>query len=489
MRPPCTAGLTLTLALVLALTACSSDTAAPPASSPASTTVTTTTTPLATRGGFVGTRWSVVGLITGGITEPPPEGSDVHITFDTGGWIDGSLGCNSMSGQRVPDGATLVLGGVGNTKMACGDVIDWLDLREHLYGPVTVTVHDDGSAELVTDKGTIILLTSATVEPSLTLPAGFSAERPAPFPLREFDWDPEGPSTLELLEGTLRIDGDCAYVDPDWGGSPILVVFPAAQTFLSSDGDSIWGLGEVVSAGHEVALGGYGREPSTDDAEWEWSPSTFSLVQPWADGCLARDLWFLESIRPVEAADGSAALTAGDEEPTAGAPEGQEGAAGSDGALDEDAAMYAEEFGITLDEARSRLMLQFDLDEPIAEIVRLEGGRVAGWGIDHEPEYTGYVILKGDEPVRPETAAILAEVPFLEVRLGVDHTVDELLAAIRQLPAEVRAAVTFTDIDVEANAVSIGAPDEETATWMREVVAESMSVPVIVEVAEPTHTD
>jgi hypothetical protein len=121
--------------------------------------------------------------------------------------------------------------------------------------------------------------------------------RPVSFPLLPFD--PDGTMTLALQGGVLRIEGACVYVHPT-PRPPILVLLPAGYTYLSADGSSLWVLGHVVSDGEHVAIGGHGKEPVFDDPEWEWSLSTFDLVQPWADECVARDLWLVNSMSSTE---------------------------------------------------------------------------------------------------------------------------------------------------------------------------------------------
>ena len=129
---------------------------------------------------------------------------------------------------------------------------------------------------------------------------------------------------------------------------------------------------------------------------------------------------------------------------------------------------YAAEFGVSDSEAEKFLELQNLLDAPIAAIVRAETGRIAGFGIEHHPRFTGYVVLQGHEPPSTESLSIVDKFPgLIEIRTGADHTIDELLSAIKGLPDEVRQGVTFTDVDVAANAVVLGAlraADADTLT-------------------------
>ena len=61
-----------------------------------------------------------------------------------------------------------------------------------------------------------------------------------------------------------------------------------------------------------------------------------------------------------------------------------------------EAEQYALEYGVTGDEAQRRLDRAAALKGVVQEIVAAENGRVAGWGLVHEPEFGGWVYLVGN---------------------------------------------------------------------------------------------
>ena len=107
----------------------------------------------------------------------------------------------------------------------------------------------------------------------------------------------------------------------------------------------------------------------------------------------------------------------------------------------------------------------------MAAIREAEAERVAGWGIDHSPTFTGWVLLTGTEaPTAVSTATGEANAD-LEIRTGAAHTYNELLRAKQALretgpvgrvddlgdnPAGALDMISFTAVDMAANAVEIG---------------------------------
>ena len=132
-------------------------------------------------------------------------------------------------------------------------------------------------------------------------------------------------------------------------------------------------------------------------------------------------------------------------------------------------ASYASDYSVSLAEAQRRLDRIQPLQEILASIRSLEDARLAGWGIDHGPSFGGWVWLTGDDPPGAAAAAVAAAHADVRIRTGADHSHAELLAAQQSLfrngatgrvndgPAPgVARMVTFTGIDMAANAVRIG---------------------------------
>ncbi len=130
---------------------------------------------------------------------------------------------------------------------------------------------------------------------------------------------------------------------------------------------------------------------------------------------------------------------------------------------------YASDYSVSLAEAQRRLDRIQPLQEILASIRGLEAARLAGWGIDHGPSFGGWVWLTGDDPPGAAAAAVAAAHADVRIRTGADHSHAELLAAQQGLfrngatgrvndgPAPgIARMVTFTGIDMAANAVRIG---------------------------------
>ena len=130
---------------------------------------------------------------------------------------------------------------------------------------------------------------------------------------------------------------------------------------------------------------------------------------------------------------------------------------------------YASDYSVSLAEAQRRLDRIQPLQEILASIRDLEAARLAGWGIDHGPSFGGWVWLTGDDPPSAAAARVAAAHADVEIRTGADHSHAELLAAQQSLfrngatgrvndgpAAGVARMVTYTGIDMAANAVRIG---------------------------------
>ncbi len=104
------------------------------------------------------------------------------------------------------------------------------------------------------------------------------------------------------------------------------------------------------------------------------------------------------------------------------------------------------------------------LPQILDSIREIENTRIAGWGTDPNT-LKGWVLLAGDEPPNPDAARIASAHDDIDIRIGAEHTHAELLTAKRELfnhieptgvLADIERIVTFTGIDMEANAVRIG---------------------------------
>jgi hypothetical protein len=110
-------------------------------------------------------------------------------------------------------------------------------------------------------------------------------------------------------------------------------------------------------------------------------------------------------------------------------------------ALAQDAAVYAAQNGVSLDEAMYRLRAQ---EETVAATDRLQAlyqDRLAGIAIEHHPEYRIVVLLTGTQPVADEAIAAGGRTVPVTFHIGAPATRDQVLAAIAKHQAEIRAAL------------------------------------------------
>lgn len=135
-------------------------------------------------------------------------------------------------------------------------------------------------------------------------------------------------------------------------------------------------------------------------------------------------------------------------------------------------ASYAADYSVTHQEAQRRLDRIQPLQDILASIRELESARLAGWGIDHTGTFTGWVWLTGNGAPSAAAATIADTHTDMQIRTGATHSLAALLAAQTGLfqdvgptghvtggpetLAQIQRIVTFTDIDMRANAIEVG---------------------------------
>ena len=144
---------------------------------------------------------------------------------------------------------------------------------------------------------------------------------------------------------------------------------------------------------------------------------------------------------------------------------------GTQDPVDVAVASYASDYNVTHTEAQRRLDRIQPLQDILAEIRSHETARLAGWGIDHTAAFGGWVWLTGDQPPTTDAAATADAHTDVQIRTGATHSHAELLAAQTGLfrntatghttggpesLSQVKLIVTYTDIDLRANALEIG---------------------------------
>jgi hypothetical protein len=122
---------------------------------------------------------------------------------------------------------------------------------------------------------------------------------------------------------------------------------------------------------------------------------------------------------------------------------------------------YAKEYSVSMKEAERRSVRSDELKALLLKIVAAEDGRIAGWGLVHEPQFGGWVYLAGDAPPTAATAAIQRQNADVYIQLGADYTLAELKDAMKQrstweaIPESMRDRLAWTDIDVRANSLVV----------------------------------
>ncbi|MBM16925.1 MAG: META domain-containing protein [Acidimicrobiales bacterium] len=112
---------------------------------------------------LVGVQWSVVSLEVDGETLLPPDGADVHVTFETAGRLSGNLGCNRFETAWTGEDDDPDEIGTAWTEMGCVDVDDWFEVAYLLNSTYQngwyLVVRDDvgDTVELETPAGVIVL--------------------------------------------------------------------------------------------------------------------------------------------------------------------------------------------------------------------------------------------------------------------------------------------------------------------------------------------
>ena len=146
----------------------------------------------------------------------------------------------------------------------------------------------------------------------------------------------------------------------------------------------------------------------------------------------------------------------------------------STGDADPAVASYARDYSVSETEAERRLERIDAIYEVIGAIRVFEANRLAGWGIDHAGAFTGWVWLTGTEAPNVDAAALANAHSDVEIRLGAAHSLQDLLDAqdsfgdgsdigpvghVAEGPealADYSNIVTFTEVDMGANALHIG---------------------------------
>ena len=110
-------------------------------------------------------------------------------------------------------------------------------------------------------------------------------------------------------------------------------------------------------------------------------------------------------------------------------------------ALAQDASEYARQNGVRLAEAMLRLRAQEESVAATDRIQQMYAERLAGISIQHQPDYRIVVLLTGGEPV-PDQSVLAGGINVpIEFRTGAPASRAEIVAAMREHQAAIRAAL------------------------------------------------
>jgi len=142
---------------------------------------------------------------------------------------------------------------------------------------------------------------------------------------------------------------------------------------------------------------------------------------------------------------------------------------------------YAKSYQVTFQEAKRRMERQNSLGDDIERLRKIEGDRVAGWGIDHRKNYIGWVKLKGNQPGSREGQEFSEGIVDLELRVGATHSFKELVKVNdelfydsnpnRRLSDRTLETVTGSSIDLDNNAIMISVQPGKRETITRETLS------------------
>ena len=156
-----------------------------------------------------------------------------------------------------------------------------------------------------------------------------------------------------------------------------------------------------------------------------------------------------------------------------------------------DAAAYAEELGVSLEEAKERLGMQDSIGELQADLLANEADSFAGLWLEHEPTYQVVVVFAGEdgvEVIRPYLQTYPALADIVEIR-SAQYTLAELEAAQQEAFSIVEQLEPMSiagGVDVMENRVylTVGNPE----LFLQAVADAGYELPSLVEV-EPIDPD
>lgn len=161
----------------------------------------------------------------------------------------------------------------------------------------------------------------------------------------------------------------------------------------------------------------------------------------------------------------------------------------------QDAAVYAQRFGVPLDTAMHRLRAQAESVATTDALRTAFADRWAGVAIEHQPDYRIVVLLTGTDPVPDRTIAAGGIVVPIVFRTGAGATRVALLAALSKYQATIRQSLPHPPgmgVDQRTGelvvAISSGDADLNRDGTLRARIAALTGVPVRIDVLDQQAT-
>ncbi|MGU3391540.1 hypothetical protein [Sphingomonas sp. M1A8_2b] len=162
----------------------------------------------------------------------------------------------------------------------------------------------------------------------------------------------------------------------------------------------------------------------------------------------------------------------------------------------QDAAVYAQRFGVPLDTAMHRLRAQAE-SVPATDALRTEfAARWAGVAIEHRPDYRIVVLLTGTDPVPDRTIAAGGIVVPIVFHTGAGATREAMLAALSRYQAKIRESLQHPPgmgVDQRTGAlvvaISSGDADLNRDGTLQSRIAAMTGVPVRIDVLDQPAVD
>jgi streptogrisin C len=155
-------------------------------------------------------------------------------------------------------------------------------------------------------------------------------------------------------------------------------------------------------------------------------------------------------------------------------------------ALRESAASYADDHGVSVEEATQRLRLQSDLEDALAELEKVLRDRFAGAWIEHEPRFRGVVRLTGQGLDVPDAARSIIEQSTAPIDLveGGAATVDQLTERLGSALPGLRSrneALVGAEVDVRTGEIVLFVDQAVREQAIREDAQKMFQLPVRIE--------